>query len=193
MEDGKKKKQFHYYEGISYKFHEELWKDREDVIFLYFAWGDGRSAGSVFDNVFHYSDTKALRNIYLHPVVEVNGLIREAEEDLDMIWNTKQFTLPIKKILVDALRNDLAKFYPKPKYMYRPYEVNQTESNAMPYEKTDPDGLWFQEGFMQSAAMAVHENGAMYALKNLRAKARATMPWLEFHTSSKKKPELKEK
>jgi hypothetical protein len=77
--------EYHYYESVTYEFHKDF-QHQEDIIYLYFGWGDGRSASSVFDNVYLFNDTMKLRNIFLHPVVEVNGMVREAEEDLDMIW-----------------------------------------------------------------------------------------------------------
>ncbi len=92
MKDGT----YHYYEGVTYKYIKEF-EQKKAIIYLYFAWGDGRSAATVFDNVYLYNDTQKLRNIYLHPCMEVNGLVREAEEDLDMAWMTSQYIPPIKK------------------------------------------------------------------------------------------------
>lgn len=95
------KKKYRYYEGVTYNFHKDF-DNRDDIIYLYFAWGDDRTAASVFDNVYMYNDTLKLRNVFLHPVVEVNGMVREAEEDLNMVWNTVQFIPPIKRIVVRA-------------------------------------------------------------------------------------------
>ena len=90
-EDGTK--EYHYYEGVTYEFHEEF-KNDESIVYMYLRWGDGRSAASVFDNIYTYSDTKRLRNTKLHPVIEVNGMTREAQEDIDMAWTDEMFTIP---------------------------------------------------------------------------------------------------
>ena len=84
---------YHYYEGVTYQFHATEFAQYEEApIFLYLAWGDGRSAATVFDHVYNYNNTEILRNIMLHPVVEVDGeLVREALEDLDMAWKTQRF------------------------------------------------------------------------------------------------------
>lgn len=70
--DGECKTIYHYYEGITHEFHHEL-SQKKDVISLYFAWGDGRTVQHVFDGFHHYSSTFKLMNMYMHPVIEVNG------------------------------------------------------------------------------------------------------------------------
>lgn len=77
---------YRYYEGIIIPFHKDL-KERDDVIFLYFAWGNGRSVSNVFDTIIRYSDTGNLINLFVHPVIEVNGLTRDIHEDLFMTWD----------------------------------------------------------------------------------------------------------
>jgi hypothetical protein len=168
---------YHYYEGVTYKFFKRF-EGRENIIYLYFAWGDGRSAASVFDNVYMYNDTNTLRNIYLHPLVEVNGLVREAEEDLDMAWMTSQFILPIKKIVRDAIRQDYSKFYPKQEYPYERFEVIKPQ-NKPQYEKGDHPGLNIGN-LRKMAIRAIKAGGAKNALSALRAEARVVMPWIEF-------------
>ena len=167
-----------YYEGITYKFFKGI-DERENIIYLYFAWGDGRSAASVFDNVYMYNDTSALRNIYLHPMVEVNGLVREAEEDLEMAWKTAQFIPPIKRIVRDALREDYSKFYPKPSYPYQSYQPD-TPKDHIPHEagknypKVEPGNL------MNVAATAIAAGGTKNSLRALRAEAKKVFSDLYF-------------
>ena len=45
----------HYYKGITYRYF-KAFEEKDNIMYLYFAWGDGRSAGSVFDNVYLYND-----------------------------------------------------------------------------------------------------------------------------------------
>ena len=47
---------YHYYEGVTYKFFKDF-EHRDNIIYLYFAWGDGRAAVTVFDNVYMYKFT----------------------------------------------------------------------------------------------------------------------------------------
>lgn len=172
---------YHYYEGITYKFFRDF-EGREGVIYLYFAWGDGRSAASVFDNIYLYNDTQKLRNIYLHPCVEVNGLVREAEEDLDMAWTTSQFVPPIKRIVRDAIRGDLSKFYPKPEHPYERVEIDQPKETPE-YEKGKHPGLNIGD-IRGAATRAILAGGHRRALGELRAEARAIMPSLIFPTKA---------
>ena len=167
-----------YYEGITYNFFKQL-DTREDIIYLYFAWGNGRSAASVFDNVYAYNDTMHLRNIYLHPMVEVNGLVREAEEDLEMAWKTAQFILPIKRIVRDALREDFSKFYPKPSYPYELYQPNSPK-DRIPYEEGKKYPKVNAGNFVNVAASAIAAGGTKNALRALRAEAKKVLPDLYF-------------
>jgi hypothetical protein len=171
--------EYHYYEGITYKFF-KAFEQKENIIYLYFAWGDGRSAATVFDNVYEYNDTRKLRNIYLHPLIEVNGLVREAEEDLDMAWKTAQFVPPIKRIVRDALREDYTKFYPKPSYPYNPLEVSSFEENRMPFEEGSSFPQMNTGNLMNVAGSAIVYGGTRDTLRALRAEAKLAMPGLMF-------------
>ena len=66
--------------------------------------------------------------------MEVNGLVREAEEDLDMAGMTSQYIPPIRRIVRDTIREDYIKFYPKPEYSYEFMELDQPNGNPH-YEK----------------------------------------------------------
>lgn len=117
---------YHYYEGITYEFHKQL--GRDDIISLYFAWGDGRRVENVFDGVIRYSDTKSLINFFLHPVVQVGSMTRDIHEDLEMAWKDPAYIAAIKKTIQNALDGDLSLFRPKPAFPYVRSTINQTES-----------------------------------------------------------------
>jgi hypothetical protein len=174
MENG----EYHYYEGVTYQFFQEFTK-REDIIYIYFAWGDGRDAATVFDNVYEYNDTRTLRNIYLHPMVEVNGRVREVVEDLDMMWHTLQFIPPIKRIVRDALRNDLSQFYPKPSYPYEAFEIS-SQKDRIPFEEGKQAPQFHTGNLMKAVASAIFAGGTKNALRALRAEAKSVMPGLTF-------------
>lgn len=168
---------YHYYEGVTYKFQKEIDLQREDIIFLYFAWGDGRNAATVFDNAYMFNDTHQIRNIYLHPVVETNGLIRETEEDLEMIWNTNQYVYPIRRIIRDALKKNLTQFYTRVDYPYMESTFAQND-RVMQFEKGKPDPIHFM-AFTEPATSAILSDGSKQDMKELNAAAKRTMPWLE--------------
>jgi len=123
---------YEYYEGITLPFHGDI-KDREDVIYIYFAWGDGRRSSNVFESVLGYSNTGRLINLFLHPVIEVNALVRDTMEDLGMIWNTKPYMSANERTIRSALENDLSRFRKKKTYAYVPAQQNQTEHTGPPY------------------------------------------------------------
>jgi hypothetical protein len=154
----------------------------QNILYCYFAWGDGRSAATVFDSVYTYNDTQSLQNINLHPMVEVNGLVREvAEEDLDMAWKTSQFIPPIKKIVRDAIRRDYNKFYPKPVYPYNRFEENKPKDKP-PYENASHPGL--NIGMTRELTLhAIQAGGTKNSLRALWAEARMSIPTLEFPTN----------
>lgn len=53
--------------------------EREEAMNLYFACGDGRQSSRVFENVIRNNDTGKLNNVFLHSVVEVNGLTQNIQ------------------------------------------------------------------------------------------------------------------
>lgn len=189
---------YHYYEGVTYSFHRDLFEQGQQQqqsqgsrqqqqqhppIYLYLAWGDGRTAATVFDHVYLFNNTHALRNIMLHPVVEVNGLVRETQEDLDMAWRTEEFVPPIKRILREALAHDYAKFHPKSDHSYRRAEYDRPREHH-PYEtgRRGGDGTHFARALdiARRAAKLGGEKGTSSAevVEFLRSQAATLVPTL---------------
>ena len=63
------------------KYYPTFW-----AMSFYFAWGNGRKASTVFEDVARFRNTRALINYMLHPVVQVKGLVRNIVEDTEMAW-----------------------------------------------------------------------------------------------------------
>ena len=169
---------YHYYEGITYQFHDDA-IDRDDAIYVYFMWGDTRRAQDVFENVNRYSDTKALRNLHIHPAVEVGGMIREMEEDLAVDWSGYFHTEAIYVTIRAALDGDLDLFVPKE---VRPYEraaINMTDDvDLRPHARGvgDPDGMNFVPPKFVSAIVRSILGG--YASDDLQALTEAARSWV---------------
>lgn len=124
---------YHYYEGISHEFHDGIAK-KEGAISLYFAWGDGRTAQHVFEGIYHYTNTNTLLNIFLHPVIEVNGVARALQEDLGMAWIIPGYVKSIVDVVRRALDGKLESFTPRPKLSYERTVANLQE-DSYKYEK----------------------------------------------------------
>lgn len=145
---------YKYFQGISHKFHKEL-QQRADAISFYFAWGNGRTVGNVFDNVWRHTDSNGIINNFLHPVVEVGNLTRHLIGSLDMTYKESMQTGSIEKVTRAALDGDLSLFTPKKSYPYKRTEINQTKPNfewkvhdqaknrqALDRHKQMTDNLW---------------------------------------------------
>lgn len=129
---------YEYYEGITIPF-EDI-KDRKDVIFLYFSWGNGRRASNVFESVLRYTDTGRLINLFLHPTIETNGLVRDTHEDIEMIWNHPASQSANEITIRAALEKNFDKFRSKESatFPYIPAQLNQTEHlNPHHFEQAD--------------------------------------------------------
>mmetsp|Transcript_32211 Transcript_32211/g.68164 ORF Transcript_32211/g.68164 Transcript_32211/m.68164 type:complete len:669 (+) Transcript_32211:17-2023(+) len=170
-------KEYHYYEGVTYQFHEKF-RDDDGVIWLYLLWGDDRTAASVFDNVYQYADTKQLRNSKLHPTVEVNGMVREALEDIDMEWTDCNFDKPIRQIVKEALAEDYSKFYPKPNYTYVRQESYEAEDNKRPEVGEECGEDVYLTDLRKTVTKAILMGGTEDALQMVRDKARVTLKQL---------------
>jgi hypothetical protein len=165
---------FHYYEGVTYVFHKNL-QDRDDIISLYFAWGDGRHVQNVFDGVVRYTDSKALINFFLHPVVQVGALTRDIHEDLEMTWKDPAYIDAIEKTIRNALDGDLSLFRPKPSFPYERAVLNQTESGY--YEQaTLKAGI--DHDVFQGILKAVLTNGRREQVDELTAAMKRWQPAL---------------
>lgn len=167
---------YHYYEGASFNFHDDI-ISHQDVVYLYFSWGDGRNVQSVFDNVLRYSDTNTLINLFLHPVVEKNGRTRDMMEDLEQAWNSPGYLSSLEKSVRAALDGDLSLF--RPKSAIRPYtrSVVNEETQKEPgyeYEPALEKGL-IDNDYVTALWKAVSTNGADTELRLLN---KATKKWL---------------
>lgn len=175
--------EYHYYEGVTYQFHPEF---DDKTIYLYLRWGDGRSAASVFDNIYTYSDTKKLRNTKLHPVIEVDEMTREAQEDIDMSWTDEMFTIPIRSIVSDAIKGDYSLFRPKETYSYERGEYNQPKEDYVGPEvgeslDSQPINV---RSLRKALTKAIELDGTKEALKKVRDEARIALPSMKFHETN---------
>lgn len=186
-EDGKIR--YRYYDGATYKFFADF-LNRQDVTYLYLAWGDGRSAASVFDNIYLYNDTQKLRNSKLHPVIEVNGLVREVQEDLDMAWNSPRFIDPIKQAVLDAITGNQTSFHPRQQRRYKRMEYN-TPEDEVPFDVGVTQRSIGIGRIKDLATRAISLGGQEdeEAMQNLRDEARLLMPGL-FAPPDNSQPEI---
>lgn len=167
---------YRYYEGITVPFHHDI-KDRSDVIFLYFGWGDGRRSSNVFETVLRYSDTLHLINLFLHPVIEVNGMYRDSMEDLFMRWSSVAKEEANLKTLREALDYDLELFRSdKPSYAYERATLEEPD-NVYLYEPSN-DVPELDKRIVQSAVEAVKSDrmNDMYFLQTVRGYAKEFLP-----------------
>lgn len=164
---------YHYYEGITHKFHGDL-ASQEEVMSLYFAWGDGRRSSRAFESVYRFNDTGDLMNIFLHPVVQANGLVRNVLEDTDMEWSSPMFVSACVKTIRAAMDQDLAEFRPRKRFPYKRDVVNHGDG-ARDYETagTDPS---FSLDLVKAITAAGESGGTPQDFEDLRAVAVETMP-----------------
>lgn len=147
--DGNGNMIWRYYEGATYDFHKDLTDGKgDDIIYLYLAWGNGKTVSHVFDGTWRYSDTQTLINMFLHPVVQVGpSLARDIHEDLDMSWTDPAYVVSIEKVMMEALDGRVDKFLPPASYTWKRSVINQTEEPGY-YEaanlKTGVDNRVFQ-------------------------------------------------
>lgn len=168
---------YHYYEAVTYKFHQEF-KDRDDIISLYFAWGKkkGRTVFNVFDGIIRYDDTLVLLNVFLHPVIVVGGLSREMQEDLEHEWLRKEYVDSCDKTIHVALDGNFTLFQPKSDgtpYM-RP-RMNQTSPHDFEAAHVS---AFVDHDFVNAVWRTVHRGQSMEKMKELRSAAMKTLPTL---------------
>ena len=169
---------YHYYEGITYQFHDGA-IDRDDAIYVYFMWGDTRRAQDVFENVNRYSDTKALRNLHIHPVVEVGVMIREMEEDIAVDWSGYFHTEAIDATIRAALDGDLGMFTAKEAKTYERAAINMTDDeDRRPHARGvgDPTAMNFVPPKFVSAIVRSILGG--YSSDDLQALTEAARSWV---------------
>lgn len=133
--------QYSYYEGVPYQFFPEI-TEGHDVIYFYFSWGNGRTASNVFDSGFRYDDGRLI-NLFLHPVIELNGMVRDVLEDLLMEWNSPPFQRAIRKTIKAALIGDISLFREKSFHPYKratfPNEQQNSYEGASHPQKIDQE------------------------------------------------------
>ena len=95
---------YRYYEGVTFAFHDDLSIREEEVIYIYMAWGNGKTSGHVFDGVIRYADTGTLINMFLHPVIQVGDLSRDIHEVRSLLFTDADLSSPQVFTLYRILR-----------------------------------------------------------------------------------------
>ena len=127
--------QWRYFEGVPYAHDSQF--QGPGAVHLYFQWGDGRTASAVFDTIYRFSDTKRLANVFLHPVVECQGVVRHIHEDLEMAWNSPPFMDAVLKVARSALAGQLDAFQPRIPWLYVRATHNETNGKSDQYEAAE--------------------------------------------------------
>mmetsp|Transcript_20236 Transcript_20236/g.34564 ORF Transcript_20236/g.34564 Transcript_20236/m.34564 type:complete len:617 (-) Transcript_20236:25-1875(-) len=167
--------QWRYYEGVNFKFHPHL-HSRSDLVYLYFRWGDGRRAIHVFDMLYRFSDSDTLINLFLHPTIETDGVIRGILEDLAHAWDTPAHETAISKVVRAAMAHDLTQFKKRVEYKYEPAVFNQTEP---PYFEVPDHGVAQPDADLFRAIHTALMNGTSAEhLDAVRAHAQRFLPHL---------------
>jgi len=118
-----------YYEGTTHEFHRDLKLDaREDVISLYFEWGHHRHVAFAFEGLARYEDQKSLLNVFLHPAIEVNGMVRQVQEDVKLEW-IEYYAAAVDKTIRSALDGNMDGFYPQQFNPWKPSKIKRTLDN----------------------------------------------------------------
>lgn len=171
---------YEYYEGITHDFHHAL---PDNAVYFYYMWGNGRRASSVFETVIRYSDTGTLMNLFLHPVVHVQGdLVRDVHEDLLQIWNAPELQRANKKVMQEALDGNWKEFRPKPSYPYQRAVVNQIDHQHQDrlegfFETADQNPVLDAE-LMQSLFQALRKKLSDEAIATFHKTAKQKLPQL---------------
>jgi hypothetical protein len=124
--------------------------------------------------VYRFNDTGDLLNLFLHPVIEANGLVRNVMEDTDMEWASPLFVSACLKTIRAAMDQDLAEFLPRKRFPYKRDAVNRGDG-ARDYEMagTDPS---FSLDLVKAITTAAQSGGKPQDFEDLRAVAAETMP-----------------
>lgn len=169
-----------YYEGINYAFHKDLPKD---TIYMYFSWGDGRLKTShhVFDAIYRFKDSGRLINLFLHPVIEINGRSRHIHEDLDMAWTRPAYVEAIESVIHSAIEGNLDFFTYKPKVPYMETEYNQTDYGDSNYYEPANLKVKIVQPVIQALWRSVYADGAQKQMEGLHDAMKAWHPELYSH------------
>lgn len=177
---------YRYFEGVPYQFLGDS-TDRTDVIFIYFMWGEGKKAQDVFENINRYTDTKKLRNNHLHPVIEVNGFMREIGENVDIDWSGYAYAQVIESTVHAALDGKTTDFHPKPQTVssYARAVVNMTDKVRSSRVVGLGEGpSYIPKDFVSSVVRSISSN---FATDDLRSVTKATKAWMPFTSQVKLK------
>ena len=173
---------YKYFESATYQFHEDIRESKpEETIYVYFVWGDTRRAEDVFDNVNRYTDTKALRNGHIHPAVEVNGLIREMEEDIAVDWGGEFHQEAAFNTINAALEGDLSSFRPIQRTPYVRHQVNMTIDSADSHERGVGQGAYdpIPPDLISGTVKSILSKYDTSELASLREVARKWLPYMD--------------
>lgn len=178
---------YHYYEGASYEYLlQDHPADHDKVVYIYFMWGESKDAHDVFENINRYTDTKTLRNNHIHPVIEVNGLIKEIGENVDIDWSGYSYTTLIESFVLAALDKDTSDFHPKPRRTsYARSVANMTDkvrSSRVVGLGEGPTSI--PHDFVSAVAKAISSN---FTEENLHSVTKATKAWMPFTSQVKLK------
>ncbi|KAL7535159.1 hypothetical protein ACHAWF_005075 [Thalassiosira exigua] len=180
--EGSGQTEYHYYEGVTYGFH-DFFEGDDPVVYLYLGWGEDRDAASVFDNVYLYAGEPRpqLRNTKLHPFVEVEGgLVREGLEDIDMEWVLGRFASAIKTMVGDALNGDYSRFYPRKIIEYERAEFPKPKDRVDPDVGEQYDGTIVLTPLRKAITRSILVNGTDETLEEVREHAVETLQFLKF-------------
>ena len=172
-----------YYEGITHEFHRDLdmgsW---DDIISVYFEWGKRRHTAISLENLVRYTDgdgkaTKTLVNAFLHGTVEINGLVRQVQEDVQL-EHTGYYAEAAERVIRAALDGNLVGFVPQydqNKNPWKPMAIDQTQFNY--YEVVNPPAP-IDGKVLDSLAKAVRSDLAKPEMKRFQAAVEEWFPAL---------------
>jgi len=176
---------YEYYEGATYQFHEE-WRDRDDVIFVFFVWGGkiGRTPNAVFDSHHYYQNSMDVTNIFLHPAIRIgyNATVQKhILEDIAMEWSspaTGSNERLIEAAVMEALDGNLTLFYPVENFVYEPTVPKESDPGFHPrnYERTHVRGFPMNLPLYKGMIAALASNYSEESLAEVRKHAAEAHP-----------------
>eukprot|EP01108_Squamamoeba_japonica_P007011 TRINITY_DN582_c0_g1_i2.p1 TRINITY_DN582_c0_g1~~TRINITY_DN582_c0_g1_i2.p1 ORF type:complete len:525 (-),score=116.51 TRINITY_DN582_c0_g1_i2:18-1592(-) len=165
-----------YYEGVPFNFFGDL-ATGKGVVHMYFAYGDGRRSATVFDGFGRYTDSLRLINLFLHPVLVVDGVMRHIMEDIEMTWQQRQNRDAAERAVRAALTGNLDDFSPVRDAQPFAFGHFPMTDSAIPYEdgtRTDLNG--WNATFARFVLDAIRAPTSEEALLALRQEARHNVP-----------------
>ena len=183
---------YKYYEGINYNFpHKGILFDdskeeqeQEMMMGLYFAWGDGRRASTVFEDVIRYTDTGLLLNYLLHPVIEApNGKgVRNIQEDTEMAWTGPSFEKAIVRVTEEVLDKNYTVFQPKKHFPYvrdvKNFHNNNNNNDKKGEKQRDYESCGVLPQIDKTVGSLIMKAGRFNTDESLTKLRTATSQWL---------------